>query len=203
VIYSGLDWSGSPGQEHGPTVVFAIVHVDEDGIRALDDELAAARVRLNVVSEYPFRHSSLRARGRRECFAAIARMPFTSHVYILEKTAWATGRVGSATGPDCLCDGIVALVERCPDKVVAGQILYIDASSDEEKGLVRYKTAIRQCLRAARPRRMGFKDVRPCPDHRLRGGIIQVADMIAGEVKQYGGIGGSYLPTFGARVQLV
>ncbi len=41
MIYSGLDWSGSPGPEHGPWLVLAIAHVDEVDLETLDTELAS------------------------------------------------------------------------------------------------------------------------------------------------------------------
>jgi hypothetical protein len=203
VIYSGLDWSGSPGRAHGPSVAFAIVHVDGADVQALDAELASARHRLHVVPDYVFRYSGSSDRARREFFTAMQPVRFSSHVLIVDKAIWAEQQAGTPTGPKFLCDGIVTLVLHCPDKVVADHVLSIDAPPDEAKGLMHYKTEIRRALRSARPRRRGFKSVRPCPDHRLHGGIIQVADMLAGEARERGGLDGPYLAELGARITLV
>jgi hypothetical protein len=203
MIYSGLDWSESPGRAQGPLLVFAAAHIDRCDVPTLDAELAAARTRLGLPPTFVFSHNGASARTLAELFAAIARAPVTAHVHLLDKTAWNAQQVGKPKGADCLCDGIVTLAQRCPGSIVARQVLYIDLPGNEEEALTRYRTEIRRALRAERPRRAGFSDVRPCPDHRLQGGLIQVADEIAGEVRARNGRSGPYLERLGSAVMLV
>jgi hypothetical protein len=203
MIYSGLDWSGSPGRGQGPLLVFAAAHIDRGDVPPLDAELAAAKTRLGLPPTFVFSHNGASPRTLAASFDAIARVPVTAHVHLLDKTAWGAQQVGKPKGADCLCDGIVTLAQRCPDSVVARQILYIDLPGNEEGALTRYRTEIRRALRAARPRRAGFSDVRPCPDHRLQGGLIQVADAIAGEVRIRNGLSGPNLLRLGSAVMLV
>ena len=202
MIYSGLDWSGSPGEAHGPLVAFAIVHIDQSEAAALDTALAVTRQALRLPSSYVFAHNGSSARTRDAFFAALQRTSLTSHVLIVRKADWAAQQVEKPTGAKFLRDAIVSLILRCPDAVVARQVLYIDLPA-REIAVAGYQTAIRDALRAGRPRRTGFKDVRPCADHRLHGGIIQAADMIAGEARDHGGLAGSSLPRLGRRVVLV
>lgn len=115
---------------------------------------------------------------------------------------WAAQQIEHPTGAKFLRDAIVSLILGCPDAVVARQVLYIDLPA-REIAVAGYQTAIRSALRTERPRRTGFKDVRSCADHRLHGGIIQTADMIAGEAREHGNLVGSYLPRLGRRVILV
>ncbi|MGH2615914.1 MAG: hypothetical protein ACRDJC_11785 [Thermomicrobiales bacterium] len=203
MIYSGLDWSGSPGREHGPQLTFAIVHIKDSDVPGMDAELAATRRRLQLAPDYVFAHHRSGTKTQREFFTGIRHIPLTGHVYMLDKAEWAARQIGKPAGPDCLCDGIVTLVSRCPDDVVARNVLYIDLPPEEERSIERFRTEIRRALRAARPRRSGFKNVRPCPDHRLQGGIIQIADMIAGESREHGGLLGPHLPGLGSRLRLV
>lgn len=203
MIYSGLDWSGSPGPAHGSWLVFAVVHLDEKHLLALDAALALAKQNLRVPPAYVFRHNGASARTRSEFFASVERVSLTSHVYMLDKARWAAQQIGRPTGPDCIQDGVVTLIAGCPASVVAGMILYVDLPPEEGTMIARYRTEIRRALRDSRPRRTGFKNVRPCPDHRLQGGIIQVADMIAGEVRERGGLHGPHLARLGASVRLV
>jgi hypothetical protein len=203
MIYSGLDWSGSPGKEQGRWLVFAAAHIDRCDIPTLDAELAAARMRLGLPPNYVFSHNGASLRTLTEVFDMIARVPVTAHAHMLDKAAWTAQQAGKPTGADCLCAGVVTLATRCPNYVVAKQILYIDLPGNEEGAITRYRTEIRRALTAARPRRTGFSDVRPCPDHRLQGGLIQVADMIAGEVRARNGLNGPHLVRLGSATQLV
>ncbi len=203
VIYSGLDWSGSPGREQGPWLVFAVVHVGAADLTSLDSALADARRYLGRDPDYAFRHS--RAKSfldvHRRFYEAIGHVPWHGHVHMLDKAAWSGQRVKGSRGTDCICDGLVALVIGCPIAVVAHQVLFIDLPPAEESTVQSYRMAMRKSLKGIR--RTGFKNVRPCPDHRQQGAIIQVADMIAGEVREHGGLAGPFLPGLRSRLSLV
>lgn len=201
MMYSGLDWSGSPGLDQGPILVFAIVHIEESDLPSLDQAVATARLRLGRDDRYAFKHTRVKSfpEVHREFYDSVRRVPWRAHVYTLEKQIWRSQQGSAARGLDCIRDGIVALVLGCPDSVVANQILFIDLPSQEERIIQDYRTSMRQALRGAR--RSGFKNVRPCPDHRQHGALIQVADMIAGEVREHGFQSGPFLPTLGNRIK--
>jgi hypothetical protein len=203
VIYSGLDWSGSPGLEQGPWLVLAVVHFDDAELAALDTALRRARKHLGFPPRYVFKHN--RAKGSKEIhdqfYDALRAIDFAAHVHMLNTEAWHALRSGKTRDVDGIRAGILDLVLGCPDRVIAGQVLFIDLPAAEAPIAQQYKTAIRQAL--MRIDRKGFREVRPCPDDRLQGGIIQAADMIAGEVREHGGLLGPYLPSLGARVQQV
>jgi hypothetical protein len=140
---------------------------------------------------------------REEFFSAVSRVAITGHAHMLDKARWSAAQQRKPTGPDCIRDGIISLILACPESVVADMVLYIDLPPEEANVVARLRTEIRQALRSARPRRAGFRNVRPCPDHRRHGGIIQVADMIAGEVREREGIAGPHLQRLVPRIRLV
>jgi hypothetical protein len=203
VIYSGVDWSGSPGREpHDPLLVLAIVHFDEHVLPNLERELATARAALRLPPTYPFKHLSASAAVHSQVFAALGRLAMQAHVHIIDKTTWTGQYIRQSSGPDRICDGLITLVLGCPNAFVAKQQLFVDLDRKKDMPMVRnQRTALSQALKGAG--RQSFKNVQPCPDHRLHGGIIQVADMIAGEVHQQGGLTGPYLPALGTKVRVV
>jgi hypothetical protein len=201
VIYSGLDWSGSPGNEHGPWLVIAIAHVDEDDMPTLDAELATVRDELRLGPGFPFRHSETTPRTRKAFFAAIQRVPLSVHGHMVNKEEWVARQAPGSSGFDCICDGVITLILGCPRAVVDRQMLYIDLPRSEAKLVERYRTAIRQELRRAR--HPAFRDLKPRPDERRDAAIIQVADMVAGEIREHGGLAGPYVPALGTRVRMV
>jgi hypothetical protein len=201
VINSGIDWSGSPGPEHGPWLVTAIVHIDEVDMPTLDDELAQVRKVLGVSDDFVFHHSGSAERTKREFFAALPRVPLYVRVHMLNKAGWSAQYVTGSTGTDCICDGIVQLIASCPRECIDRQMLYIDLNPDERELVRRYRTTIRQALRRAR--QPAFKDMKPRPDNRKDGAIIQVADMMAGEVRRHSGLAGPYLPNIRRLVEIV
>jgi hypothetical protein len=84
---------------------------------------------------------------------------------------------------------------------VDDQMLYIDLPRKEGKRVQRYRTTIRQAMRRAR--QPAFRDMKPRPDDHVDGALIQVADMVAGEVRQESGLAGLYLPALRSRVAIV
>jgi hypothetical protein len=201
VIYSGLDWSGSPGNAHGPWLVIAISHVDEADISTLDTELAQARARLRVAPDFVFHHSDASDRTKAEFFAALQRAPVTAHVYMLNKSAWSAQYVTGSSGTDCILDGIIRLIASCPPHCVNEQMLYIDLQRREVEVVKRYRTTIRQALRRAK--QPAFRDMKPRPDDQNDAALIQVADMVAGEVREHSGINGPYLPAHRHQITIV
>lgn len=201
MIYSGLDWSGSPGDEHGPWLVFGIAHIDETAIDAMNLELAYARARLRLPQNFVFHHSEASLQARRAFFAALARMQLSAHVYMMDKAHWTAVYVNGSTGTDCIVDGIITLIASCPSTVVGEQMLYIDLPRSEGRLVQHYRTMIRQALR--RSKRPAFRDVKPRPDDRDDAALIQIADMIAGEVREQNGMAGSFLPALRQQITIV
>ena len=132
-------------------------------------------------------------------FAALQRVPLRANVHMLDKASWRSAQPKGSSGSDCICDGIVRLVMGCPEHVVARQVLLVDPSSRRQVDEIRL--AIRASLRGIH--RTGFRDVRPRRDDEADGGIIQVADMIAGEVRRQGGLAGPHSSMLGPLVQMV
>jgi hypothetical protein len=199
VIYSGLDWSGSPGNTHGPWLVFAVVHITDTDLPTLDAEFGAAKQRLRVAPTFVFKHDEAADLVREQVFKALQRTPMEAHVHMLNKAAWRAAYGGKMKGNDCICGGIIKLVMACPDAVVAKQVLLIDPPS--AKLVKELRTSISQSFRGAY--RTGFRSVRPRRDDEPDGGIIQTADMIAGEVRRQGGVAGPFLSALTTKIHLV
>lgn len=193
VIYSGLDWSGSPGREaHDPLLVIAIVHFDGDELLRLEAELSAVRKALRLTPDYVFKHLGASRPVQDRVFSILAALNLRAHITMIDKSTWTEEYVRQSSGPDRIRDGIVALVLGCPDALVAKQRLFVDLPRAEMKLIRDQRTAIGQALRGAG--RKSFGNVQPRPDHRRGASIIQMADMIAGEVHEQRGLTGPYLP---------
>ena len=95
-------------------------------------------------------------------------------------------------------DGVVDLVMGCPADL---QLLRIDLDPNDRSTQTELSTAIRRAQRAAG--RVTAKKVVGCADDGTDGEIIQVADMLAGEIREHGGLGGQNLARLGAKICLV
>lgn len=95
--------------------------------------------------------------------------------------------------------GVVTLVAACPDGVVARNVLLIDPPS--ARFITNSKTPINRAFRTQH--RTGYRSIRGLQDTHRDGGIIQVADMVAGEVRLCGGLTGPYLPGLGDKVVVI
>ena len=199
MIYSGLDWSEDVG---GPLGYIAIVHVHEADLPNLETELAAARRRLGRDSDYVFKHVGAKENVHHVFYNAITAIPsLKAHLYRYDRSNWNLQHAKAADGDACVCDGIITLTLGCPADLVDDQILLIDLPRRERDVLQAFRTAIRQSMRQAH--RAPFRSIKPHPDHRLEGGIVQAADMLAGEVREQSGIGGPFLGSLGSRVRMV
>jgi hypothetical protein len=168
----------------------------------LEAELAAARERLGYGTAHVFKHTSARDITHHHFYAALANVPrLCAHVYEYPKLDWSPQFAAPACGDHCICDAFVTLTLRLPSELVEKQTLYIDYPRRERAIVVAFATTLRNSMKGTRQR--SFAKIQPRPDDRHEGGIIQVADMIAGEVRQHAGIGGPYLSALGARVRIV
>lgn len=206
VIYTGLDWSGSPGDPKkvpgaNPWLALVAVHVEESALPDLRTALAQARIELRLPEDYPFKHLASSPRTRTAFFAAMRRLPLAVHAHLIDTRDWDALYLKESRGPDRIADGVIDLILACPDSVVAGQTLLVDLPRRELRVVRDLRTAIRMALRGAR--RRSFATVQPCPDHRESGAIVQVADMVAGELREHGGVAGPYLDIVRARIDLI
>jgi hypothetical protein len=174
--------------------------VASEDLQHLDRALTVARRNMDRDESFVFKHLGAKPRVHREFYDAIAAIAsFQAHVYRFDRSRWRQPYFRSTHGDPCICDGIITIVKACPPYLVANQLLHIDLPRKPEGHIVAaYRTAIRKELRTAHLK--SFADVRPRPDNRRDGAIVQVADMIAGEVREFAGPGGPYLPRFGGRI---
>lgn len=206
-ILSGLDWSGSPGDPRrtpgcNPRFVIVAAHVRVADVANLDGALAALRGTLRLPPNYFFKHQGAADRTRREFFSTVQGVPFTAHARVVDKMAdLDIGYFARTTGPEQITEAIVGLVCGCPDRLVADQTLLIDLPRSELPFIRELRTALRRALRGNA--RRSFQKVTPCPDHRVDGSIVQLADMIAGEIHERGRITGPYLDLVMQMIEVV
>jgi hypothetical protein len=180
----------------------AMVHVNGCDLPTLETELVAARKRLGQKLDYPFKHTEAKEITHRLFYGAMANIPsFTVDVYAYNRSGWTLRHVPPTYGDPCLCDAFITLTLGCPRGLVEEQILYIDYPRREREIVIAFATALRNSMKGTLQR--SFRHIRPRPDDRLEGGIIQAADMIAGEVREYPRLGGPYLPHLGSRIRIV
>lgn len=203
MIVSGIDWSGDPGMSRGASslMAFAIVHCNEHELPDVDTALALARLRLGLPANYVFKYQAAALRTEAAVFAAIAELPISVHVRLIDKSAIGSRPMTPAWGKERIRMHVAELVEACPDRLVADQSLRIDLPRSELREITLISTEMRRRLRAAG--RASFGKVRPCPDDSVDGAIIQLADMVAGEARERAGLHGPFLPSLTSRIQLV
>ena len=185
VILSGIDWSGSP--DHDSSLFYAMVHLEGNRVPEFEAALRAAKARLRVPERCAFRHVGCSDAAHRAFYDVIAEIPFEARLLIVPPTP----RDSPIRGHEEIRAAIVRLILDCPDAVVARQKLYIDLERRDSKQVREPRTRVRREL-GARGRRT-FENIQPCPDHRSEGGIVQLADMLAGELREHGSAGGPYL----------
>lgn len=178
-----------------------MVHFDDCDLPQLHATLSGIRSKLRLPPNYCFKHLGAAPRTQREFFQALSTLPFHAHAHMIDKTTLGPPPRSSIWGRERIRDGIVDLVRNCPDQVVADQLLLIDLPNREQNVVKELRTMLRQQLRMIQ--RRSFKNVKPCPDHKRDGEIIQVADMIAGELREHGGLAGPYLPWLSTKLHIV
>lgn len=195
VIYSGLDWSGS--SDHESSVYYALVHIDGEEIARLNAALLAAKKRLRVPETSVFRHVSCSHAAHKAFYDELANVPFTARLLVVPPVP----RNQPIRGHEEIRAAVTQLVLDCPNTYVARQKLYIDLERRDMKQLRELRTRVRKELTTTG--RKTFENIQPCPDHRIEGGIVQVADMLAGEFREHGGIYGPFLPLFQSRLRVI
>jgi hypothetical protein len=182
-------------------LAFAMVHLVDRDLPQLQDALAMTRRELRVTEHFAFHHVGASVAVHERLYAALRAVPFAARVLLVDKELWTPDYISRSSGPDRISDGLIRLVLACPDDVIARQRLLIDLEPRDRRIVRELAAAVRRSLQGVG--RESFARVQACPD--TRGGygeLIQIADMIAGEVREQGGIGGRYLSTLGGRIQL-
>jgi hypothetical protein len=203
---TGLDWSGDPGNpvltpSRSPLLTYASVHAPIEEIECVKIALREARRKLRLPEDFPFKHSGSSLKTRQIFFAAVNRTPVFCTALVIDKRDWVFSHDAKVSGEERICDGIVELVCGMPDELIAGQLLLIDKPRGELKLVKNYRTAVRKALRGSN--RESFDDVRPRPDDRDESATVQIADMIAGELTDHGGVGGPYLSVIAKRITIL
>lgn len=160
MIYTAIDWSGSPGPRHGEFIVFAALHLDET-VRhiALEQELASVKAFLRQPAGFVFKHDQAAPLVRECVFEVLSRLTLQAHVYRLDKRLWKTANP-TGSGNVMLEHGILRLVTTCPDRLTARGVLLIDPpSASFVTGL---RTPINRAFRERR--RTGFRSIRGLQD---------------------------------------
>jgi hypothetical protein len=207
VVISGLDWSGDAGDPRktpalSPYLVTAVVHLQSDHWEALEEALARARRRRSLPTNYVFHFSGSRPQIREAFFDALHGVPFSAHARVVDKRHWTSAYLAETTGDARIQAEIVELIARCPDFLISKQTLLIDGHKRDAGKMVPLKTEINRRLTVAG--KAGIRKVKVCPDdHPSQGAIVQVADMIAGALRDIGGARGPYLSSFSSKITLV
>lgn len=186
VIYSAIDWSGSPS--HSSSVFYAMIHIDSNHVPELEAALRVAKARLRVPERYVFRHAGCSGAAHRAFYDVISEIQFEARLLIVPPVPHGV----PIRGHEEIRMAIVRLILDCPDAVVAKQRLYIDLERRDIKQVRELRTHVRRELAAVG--RRTFENIQPCPDHRSEGGTVQLADMLAGELRENDGVDGPYLP---------
>lgn len=190
MIYSGLDWSGNPGDatkspHENSWFVVALCHVDGNDMETLAAAFVQLRASLKLRNNHVFKHQHSVERTRRAFFEMIAPLPVTATVLAIDKRNWDATYLARSTGPQRVYDAIVDLVLHCGVATVAGQHLLVDMHRAEPDFIRNVKLTLRRSLHGQR--RANFKNVKARPDHRGDSAIIQLADLIAGDIRANAG----------------
>lgn len=178
-----------------------MVHVDALDLELLTDRLTLAKTAIGKTGAFVFKHLEADTRTHEVFYEALLQVPSLSiDVLQANRGNWEPRHSRPARGDHFVSDCIINLLSACPPEITQDQMLLIDLPRREKVIVDSFRTTIRQELR--RSQRAGLRDVRPRPDHRADGTIIQAADMIAGEVRQFHGLGGPFLPRLGQRIRL-
>jgi hypothetical protein len=93
------------------------------------------------------------------------------------------------------------LLMSLPEPAVSRQKLVVDYPTDESTKVQAIRRDLAVALRAQRRER--FRSVKPCPDHRSDGAIVQLADMIAGAMHDGPRAAKGYLSLLESRIKVI
>jgi len=203
---SGIDWSGDagdPDRTPGRSALLIVVSAQlaTDRVPDLAGAMEDVRRTRRLPDGFTFRYSSCRPSIREAWFARVPSIPVEVTALVIDKRNWNRDYMRRTTGDDRVLHGVVKVVLAMPARHVAGQRLLIDYPSRERRKVDAIARAIASACRAGG--QQSFSAVRPCPDDRRDGDIVQVADMIAGALRDRDRSGTALLASFGNRVKVV
>jgi hypothetical protein len=158
--------------------VVAAAHVDRELLSELDAELNQARRSHRLPSTYAFKYSGSRPVIRESFYSAVSRTSFDVTVLATDKTNWDPSEYSSTTGRLRIARAVSSVLCIAPEHYISGQRVLIDLPASEGRFVQEVRQEIRAALR--RHGRESIRALKPVPDHRSEGAIIQLADFAAG-----------------------
>ncbi len=182
VTYVGLDWSGDPGDPGKAgsqrLLVYASIEVEQATLPDLSAALGKVRQSLSLPATYCFRYATSRQRIREAFLDEIMTIDWAGAVSIIDKSEWSERYLRSTTGPDRLIDGCAAHFVTPAVRISNDRFLVVDASRSEGVFVRQIRSRLSSVARTNNTDPFG--KVKPIPDHRPDGEIVQLADMVAG-----------------------
>ncbi len=178
--YHFLDESGDPGLEGQASssshFVLAMVQLSQ---RVSLPELAAVRQTFHLPADFEFKYYRAKPRHKIAIFEAVRRVPFRVRAVAIDKSDL-IGPIARLNGQEFSIEFMVGLAMRASELDIAGDVLIVDGAT----------RAFLQALRvrlSQESRRLGrvrpFETIVGGKSHLHDG--LQLADMIAGAVRQY------------------
>jgi len=174
--------------------------VDDAEIPFLADAINVIRRKHRLPEGYVMKYSGMRPSIRASFFDILVDVPFNAFVSVVDKSRWDASTIAHTSGWDRVSNAITDLVLRCPPELPPVGILLIDLPASEMRLVTDVRIRVRKALRAHD--RRSFRKVKPCPDHRLEGVVVQFADMLAGAISDEPEGDGPYLAGIRRFVQI-
>lgn len=179
---TGIDWSGDLGEpsnaESSRWIVLSAVHIPSDEIEALTNALLKARRRRKLPDHYVFKYSGSRPAIRESLFEALSNVDFRSTILGIDKRTWSFDELHPIHPNVRLAASLANLIIDAPPECTSGCNILVDLPRSEKRVIAEIQGQIRSAIR--QEHRRPIKSLRPVPESRLEGSVIQVADMLAG-----------------------
>jgi hypothetical protein len=138
VFYSGLDWSGNPGDPRKPgmsdQLVIGLAQIDGAELPRLSQVLAAIRDDCGLDGRFSFKHSACSDRVRTAFFSQIFAVAVTTRLVCIDKRTWYEPRRPGRPS-DWLDEAIADVICGSPRHTIVGQVILIDRPKHEMKAV--------------------------------------------------------------------
>jgi hypothetical protein len=183
---SGLDWSGDAGdpryESQSPYLVIAAAHLAHDDLADLTTQLSDLRQRRGLPPNFVFKYSGAPRKLVEQFFLVIGSTGVTATIVYADKREWSpSSRRGRPR--DRLNVLIARLICEADPRFIDGQVILVDRDRSEKGANRETERVVHQLLRVRIPPVSRMPVLRPCPDHRSDGLLVQVADMFAGAIR--------------------
>lgn len=167
-------------------LVIGLAQIDGAELPRLAGVLAAIRHGCGLDPRFPFRYSACSDKVRAAFFSEISVVAVTTRLVLIDKRDWFEPRRPGRPS-DWLNEAVAGLVCQCPMETIVGQVVLIDLPKNEMRAVRKMEAVIKRALKGAgiQP----YPQIKPCPDTRSQGEIVQVADMFAGAFRVAGADG--------------